>query len=340
MKLRRASTIELAKIDWLWKGRLPRGALSVVEGDPGVSKSTLIVELAARISRGDNWPDGMEGSEGSSIIFNAEDAEGSVIVPRLIAAGADLEKVEVDTDKEKPFTIPESIPELRKDIEERDVRFISFDPFESFLSAKVDHKSNHHIRQGIRCLEQMAQETNCSVVIVRHLTKDTSKSAIYRGNGSIGIVGASRGAILVSKDPSDSSRIIMVNHKSSWSAQSPGLVYRLEQIVVSDGKMDVETSKVVWTGDQLAIQADDILAQTMEVGSGVAARDAAGFLREELSAGPKDFVELAKAAQKYGLDRVVLFQTSRLMGIRRERDGDRFLWSLPMDNSEVEALMR
>lgn len=344
MKLKKASEIKISEIDWLWKGRLPRGALSIIEGDPGVSKSTLIAEISARISNGENWPDGEDCCGGSSIIFNAEDPPGAIILPRLMAAGANLEKVQIVVPGENPdepsFMIPDHVPALRKAIEDQDIRLISFDPFESFLSAKVDHKSNHHIRQGIRCLEQMAQGTNCSVVIVRHLTKDTTKSAIYRGNGSIGIVGAARGAILVSKDPSDSSRIIMVNYKSSWSAQSPGLVYKLNQVVVGTSELSVETSKISWTGDQLALQADDVLAQTVEISGGISARGAADFLREQLSSGPKSFTALLKDGKKFGLDAVALFQVSKLMNIRREPSNSDFLWSLPVSNQEVEALMR
>lgn len=344
MRLKKASEMVLTEVKWLWPGKFPVGAISILEGDPGTSKSTLLATVAAHVSKGESWPTGEKCERGQCIIANAEDPPESIILPRLIAAGADLTQVHVIVPSEnddEQFTIPDHIPALKKAIENENVRLISFDPLESFLSGNVDNRNNQQVRRALRSLETLAQGTNCSIIIVRHLTKDTSKAAIYRGGGSIGIVGGARAAVLVSRDPGDNSKCLMIPHKTSWAPPgNQGMVYELENVKVSDGKIEVEIGKVKWTGESISIDANDLLAQQEEVGSAVAAKDAIQFVRDALAEGPKSSTQLFREAGRAGVDRSAVFQASKMLGCTREKIGDDYIWTLPGNNNEtIEALM-
>src|SRR5271168_5372432 len=137
MKLIKASLIDEKPLEWLWAGRVPIGQITLLEGDPGTAKSTLTVAMAAIVSTGGQWPDGAACALGEVIIANAEDPEEEVIKPRLVAAGADVEKCFCITPSEhdaQVFTIPDHVAALEDLVRKRSVRLIVFDPLEAFLS--------------------------------------------------------------------------------------------------------------------------------------------------------------------------------------------------------------
>lgn len=332
MRLKKASNLKLAQIEWLWKGRLPFGAVSIIEGDPGTSKSTLVATIAAHVSRGESWPDGESCPQGTAIICNAEDPEEEVILPRLLAAQANLEKVQIivpsSKDDVETFTIPDHVGALKKAIEEENIKMISFDPLEAFLSIKVNNISNHHIRHALRSLEQLAKQTCCAILVVRHLNKDSNKAAIYRGGGSIGIVGAARSAILVAKDPSNDQRCFMLPHKANWSSLRPAISYSTEDVEVTDGRLKVQTSQIKW-GGEVGITAEDLLAQITEVSDESGLKEAGLFLRQQLADGPKDSSELFELAEQVGVGRAKLFQGAKISGIIKRPENGKWIWALP-----------
>ena len=82
-------------VKWLWPGRIPLGKITVLDGDPGLGKSTLTLDLAALVTTGRPMPDGTPGIEGTVILLSAEDDPSDTIRPRLEAAGADLSRVQL-----------------------------------------------------------------------------------------------------------------------------------------------------------------------------------------------------------------------------------------------------
>src|SRR5882757_8706675 len=149
MKLVNASSLSLKAIDWLWYGRIPCGAVTLLEGDPGTGKSTVTCTFASHVSKGKDWPDGAPCPQGMVIIANAEDPEEEVLLPRLVAAKANLNFVSIIVPSEKGdsslFTIPDNVDNLKAAIIDNNVKLVVFDPLEAFLSVKVNNYSNHHI---------------------------------------------------------------------------------------------------------------------------------------------------------------------------------------------------
>ncbi|MDE2233243.1 MAG: AAA family ATPase [Patescibacteria group bacterium] len=340
MRLVRASEIEEKNLSWLWPGLIPLGQCCILEGDPGTAKSTLTLAIAAHVSTGSRWPDEATCPQGHVIIANAEDPEEEVIVPRLKVAGANLRHChimvpDIDSSVGDSFTIPDHVEKLERLITTWGVKLVVFDPIEAFLSASVDNYRNHHVRKALRTLEQLAKHLNCSVIFVRHLNKATDKAAIYRGGGSIGIIGAARAAISVGRDKADPSRCIMVPVKQNWTKIRGGMAFRPEERHYSTSEgVQITTSTIKWDGPVQA-SADDVITADTEPGASGSTEEAAMFIREALEKGPRSSNELFAWAKKAGIARKTIWRASRLMDIRKTRQDDGvnacWVWSLPSD---------
>src|SRR5262249_47866300 len=195
---------------------LPRGALVVLDGDPECGKSMLTVDVAARVSRGGDWPDGSPaGPPGQAILFAAEDARARVVRPRLLAAGADPNRVFVfgtPDSADRPPSLPRDLPEVAALVELVTPDLLVFDPLPYFLSGGV---SMSIVRSVLGALAELAARQDVTIVLVRHLTKRRGMKALYRGLGAIGIVGAARAGLLTARDPADASRFVLTPTKSN-----------------------------------------------------------------------------------------------------------------------------
>lgn len=339
MKLVNASDLSLKSINWIWPGRIPSQCVTLLEGDPGCGKSTITCTFASHISRGKDWPDGEPCPQGHVIIANAEDPEEEVLLPRLVAAKASLDNVSIIVPSHKGnddiFTIPDSVADLKKTICSWNVKLVIFDPLEAFLSTKVNNYSNHHVRHALRSLENLAKECNCAIVIVRHLNKDSGKAAIYRGGGSIGIIGAARAGILVSKDPANKERCLMVPNKGNWSALKEGLAYKTvtTELVGPNGEA-ISTSRIVWDGET-SLGANDVLAATSDLVEASNLDDAANFLRNCLKDGPKFSGLIFEEAAAQGLGKKTIYDAAKMIDVLKSPEGEgkqlRWIWTLPAD---------
>src|SRR6516225_307099 len=192
--------VEREPVRWLWPHRIPLGKLTVVEGDPAVGKSTVVYDLAARYSSGAEWPDGQQGGgEGRVVLLSAEDDAADTIVPRLMAAGADLSRIclwdravvwDEDGQRSVPIVFPDHLPYLHGQVRSFEARLVIVDVLVAYLSAQVDSHKDQSVRVLLSRMSDLAAATGAAIVLVRHLNKGGSGPAIYRGGGSIGIIGA------------------------------------------------------------------------------------------------------------------------------------------------------
>ncbi len=205
------SDVKPERVSWLWPGRLPLGKLTVLDGDPGKGKSTLSLDLSARLTRGDIMPDGSGGGfPAGVVILSGEDGLADTIVPRLIAAGADLSRVvalascpDSEGDGEHPPVLPDDLPTIRAAIARVGAKLAIIDPLMAYLSDGTNSHKDQDIRRVLFRVAALAEETGAAVLVVRHLNKATGGVALYRGGGSIGIIGAARSGLLVAADPDD-----------------------------------------------------------------------------------------------------------------------------------------
>ena len=203
-----ASDVEPEKVCWFWQRRMPLGKLTVLDGDPGAGKSTICLDVAARASTGRAMPDGTPGVEGGAVILSAEDGAADTIVPRLGLAGADLTRIlllqNLETNEgPRPVILPDDLDEVRVAIHRVGAVLVVVDPLMAMLTGAVDAHRDQDVRRALLPLANLAEETGVAIVVVRHLIKGMGSNPLYRGGGSIGIIGAARSGLLVMLDPED-----------------------------------------------------------------------------------------------------------------------------------------
>lgn len=251
------SEVEPEHVEWLWEGRIPYGKVSIIDGDPGQGKSALTTDLCARISVGRGWPDGGECEAGGAIICSAEDGVADTIRPRLDAAGGNPSKVlafstmPCGEGSERMLEFPADLDLIRQAIERVEARLLIVDPISAFLPPDVDMHKDQHVRRALSPLAKMAEDTGVAVVAVRHLNKGNG-SALYRGGGSIGIIGAARSGMIVGPHPEDDELIVLAPTKNNLAASAASLSFSLQE--AANGSVRVE-----WRGET-PLAADTILA--------------------------------------------------------------------------------
>jgi len=300
----RASKVMPERVRWLWSGRIPLGKLTVLDGDPGLGKSTITLDLGARITTGSPLP-GSEDRFGPTnvVLLSAEDGVADTIRPRLEAAGADLERVVIvdhvtDTDGARPVELPTDLDRIRELVRAERAALVVVDPLMAFLTGDVNSNRDQDVRRVMHQLKLVAEKTGAAVLVLRHLNKavNLGGSALYRGGGSIGIIGAARSGLLVAPDPDDEGdlgRRILAVSKSNLAAKAESLAYS----IVGDELYDV--AKVVWGGTSNRM-AEQLLGRAAERPSPEQDR-AEAFLVHALANGPRRAADLREQAESKGL---------------------------------------
>ncbi len=332
IRLARMADIEREQLRWMWVARIPRGKVTLLDGDPGLGKSLLTCATAAAVTRG--CP--MRGDEGarepaSVIMLSAEDGAGDTIRPRLEAADADLDRVLVlAPDAEHVPTIPGDVAELGRHVTERQAALVVIDPLMAWLGGEINSHRDQDVRRAMAALARMAAATGAAIVVVRHLNKAAGGSPLYRGGGSIGIAGAARSVLLVAADREDESLRHVAPVKSNLGPPAPTLTYR---VIAPDG-----VPVIGWVDGGPGPSAHELLA-TEAPRRGQRRQDATEWLRAELAAGPRSRAEIAAAAGGAGIAARTLRRAADDLGVVSRPGGyqTEWSWSLP---AEVASLGR
>src|SRR5262245_6979461 len=217
-----------ADVSWLWRPYVARGKLTLLDGDPGCGKSLVTIDLAARLTRGLPFPDGSApATPCAALILSVEDDPADTIRPRLIAAGADLDRVFVPAAEGRMPELPRDLRRLEGQIRELGVGLVVLDSLTTLLPSRLATGPAAAVRRVIAPIIHLAVRTNVAVVLVRHLTKKNLGRAVYRGLGSIGISGLARTVLLAGPHPSDQSARALTVLKSNLIAAPAPLGYRL-----------------------------------------------------------------------------------------------------------------
>ena len=337
-----AAEISPEKIEWLWRGRLARGKHTCIAGEPGTGKSQLSIAMIAIVTTGGEWPCA-EGQAplGSVIILSAEDGAADTIVPRLMAASADLERVHVvsavrHTDgSRRSLSLQHDLDLLEKKIAEvGDVVLVVVDPVSSYLG-KTDSHKNSEVRGVLEPLSEMAERTRVAILSVTHFSKAGSNSttrALHRFIGSIAFTGAPRAAFAVIEDAEDTSRRLFLHAKNNLVQAPQGLAFRLEQCLVGN---DILASRIFWDAEPVAITANEALAaEAAGSETRTAKADAMEFLQAALAGGQIPAADVKRMAREHGLTDKAIRSAREALGVKVTRNGfgpgSRSLWSLPV----------
>jgi hypothetical protein len=333
----RLSDVAPEPLRWLWPGRIPAGKITLLDGDPGLGKSTLLCELAARISRGEPLPgagaDAAPPGPRGVLLFSAEDDVFDTIRPRIDAAGGDPQRIAAfvavpdGTDTGRPFALPHDLPILEAVVGRLDVALVIIDPLVAFLRPGVSATSDQQVRHALGALKAAAERTGAAIVVVRHLNKSAGANPLYRGAGSIGIIAAARAGLLLAADPDDPERRILALTKGNLARSAPALAFRLEDVP------GATVARVVWDGESPWTATQLLQTQIADDGDETrsAVDDARAWLRQTLEAGPRPAAELRHEAAAHGIGEKTLYTARKREGITAYKErvpNGRWFWLL------------
>jgi hypothetical protein len=346
------SEVEVENVDWLWQGYIPLGKMTIIDGDPGLGKSTAVLDIAARVSTGCEMPDGGPGIEPAGVvILSAEDGLADTIKPRLEVAGADCSKIVALTEIEtslivrsqipgmgseknseglRPPIIPDDLEIIAETIQHIEAKLLIVDPLMAFLSGDVASHRDQDVRRALHQVASLAEESGAAVLLIRHLNKSAGSNSTYRGGGSIGIIGAARSGLLVAKDPDDEERRIIAPVKTNLCKAPASLVFRLEDTG--------DVAKIVWEG--VSEHNANSLLVTPSDEEGSALNEAKEILKDTLSDGAISASEVLKEARSAGISERTLRTAKKQLNVRSFKDGmtGGWLWELPKIANVPNAL--
>jgi len=341
------------RLHWLWPGRVPLGKLTLLIGDPGLGKSFVTLDVAARVSRGQSLP-ALEGeapsvatAPGSVVLLSAEDDTLDTIYPRLAAAGADLNRIDVlkavhvqragdGAPLEALFSLHSDVALLENAIAERDnCRLVVIDPITAYLGRSDSHR-NSEMRALLAPLSELAARTGVAVLAVNHLNKMGQGPAIYRSMGSLAFAATARSVLAVMSDPHDSASRLLVSLKNNVSGTIAGMRFQVPDADPNSSESAMPT--IHWSTAPVTMTAEEIMAaatQTAECGP--ALEEACEWLRSALASDPQQAAELKRVAKADGIRERTLVRAKARLGVVARRTGfgldGAWVWSLPESDS-------
>jgi len=301
--------------------------VTILAGDGGRGKSTLMLDIAARVTTGRPMPDEEKGFRpGAVIVFSAEDHLRSVLVPRLELAGADrrlvleLKASTVEGGERELVIEPGDLDLIEKAIQKESVSLVIFDPMVAFVASDTDLHRNQDARRVLGRLHGVAERTGCAIVGIHHFNRGIHRYAVNRLTGSAGIANASRSVLVVGPDPDDEDRMVLALAKHNLAPRGvPSLGYRLVPTENPDHP------RIEW-GAVIAISANDLLAVPPDPDERCKLAQGREYLRKALArvwVPEKDLERDAPCSER------TLREAKRIEGVLSKRADGRWLWGLP-----------
>ena len=256
LKLINMETVKVEQIEWLLYPFIPFGKVTIIQGDPGEGKTTMVLQIIAKLTRGesilpadstkdkrtdDDNEDGVVDkvnirNNASSyhletpvnvIYQTAEDGLGDTIKPRLLAAGADCTKVMVIDDSEQPLTMADV--RLEEAIVQTKAKMVVLDPIQGFLGAEVDMHRANEIRPLMKRIAVLAEKYHCAIILIGHMNKNSNGKSSYRGLGSIDFQAAARSVLIVGRIKDEPEVRVVYHTKSSLAPEGKAIAFRLDK---------------------------------------------------------------------------------------------------------------
>ena len=310
------------EVEWLWYPYIPYGKITIVEGDPGEGKTTLVLKLAAAMSRGLPLPcDDDREREPIHIIYQtAEDGIDDTIKPRLEKAGADCSMIRVIDETEKELSMTDD--RLEQAIVETGARLVILDPIQAYIGAKIDMHRANEIRPVLKHLGMIAEKYNCAIVLIGHMNKAAGSKSTYRGLGSLDIQATARSVLLVARLRDKSNIRIMAHDKSSLAPTGDSIGFEM-----------TEDSGMICIGPY-DITIDELLSGNE--GRGKKKLDIAENFIKEYFGSSKEIIsnDILQEAARRGIKRNTLLSAKKKLGITsgkgKAEDGTSYwTWLLP-----------
>ncbi len=319
LKLLTMSDIPAEEVRWFWYPYLPRGKITIVQGDPGEGKTTFVLALAALLTRGLPMPGSAGMEPPMNIIYQtAEDGLADTVKPRLTSLGADCSRVQVIDESERGLTLSDR--RLAQAIQETGAGLLVLDPIQAYLGDGVDMHRANEVRPIFKRLGQLAEQSGCAILLVGHMNKMQGVKSAYRGLGSIDFRAAARSVLLVGRSKDDPDTRVVVHDKSSLAPEGASILFSLDS-----------EQGFSWSGF-CDTTASDLLSGS---GSGITKTEQAErLLVELLKDGEVSSEELLRQSTALGISERTLKIAKQNRGVVSVRKGDRWYSKLPDTRQE------
>lgn len=323
LKLINMEQVEVEKIDWLLYPFIPFGKVTIVQGDPGEGKTTMVLQIIAKLTKGEAvLPSGSDEPaleaktvdlEPVNVIYQtAEDGLGDTIKPRLLSAGADCSRVMVIDDNDQALTMMDA--RLEEAIIKTKARLVVLDPIQGFLGAAVDMHRANEIRPLMKRVAVLAEKYHCAIILIGHMNKNSNGKSSYRGLGSIDFQAAARSVLIVGRIKDEPEIRVVCHVKSSLAPEGKSIAFRLDK-----------DTGFEWIGEY-DISADDLLSGDNR---GQKIHEAKEFLKEILVSGSVAQTKVAEEAESRGIKKRTLWNAKKELEIESVKIGNQWFWMLP-----------
>ena len=323
LKLINMEQVEIEKIGWLLYPFIPFGKVTIVQGDPGEGKTTMVLQIIAKLTKGEAvLPSNSDESaleektmdlEPVNVIYQtAEDGLGDTIKPRLLSAGADCSRVMVIDDNDQALTMMDA--RLEEAIIQTKARLVVLDPIQGFLGTDVDMHRANEIRPLMKRVAVLAEKYHCAIILIGHMNKNSNGKSSYRGLGSIDFQAAARSVLIVGRIKNEPEIRVVCHVKSSLAPEGKSIAFRLDK-----------DTGFEWIGEY-DISADDLLSGDNR---GQKIHEAKEFLKEILVSGSVAQTKVAEEAESRGIKKKTLWNAKKELEIESVKIGNQWFWMLP-----------
>ena len=318
LKMIKMSDIEAQEIEWLWYPYIAYGKLAIVQGDPGDGKTTLILNLAAKLTKGEGLDENMKVMEPMNVIYQtAEDGLADTVKPRLLQAGADCEKVLVIDESEKSLSMLDE--RIEEALIKTGARVLILDPIQAYLGSGTDMNRANEVRNMTKRLAALAEKYKCAIILIGHMNKAAGNKAAYRGMGSIDFYAVARSVLLVGRVEGEPNIRAMVQIKNNLAEFGHAKAFRLSE------------EGFRWLGDY-EITADEVLGgYAPRINKLEQAKDLLRELSKELEKVESN--SIYDMAKEQNISKRTLENAKREMGIRAKRENGSWYW--PLDREKL-----
>ena len=313
LKMIRMSEVQSQEIEWLWYPFIPYGKLTIIQGDPGDGKTTMVLNLAAKLSKGEALDENMKVTEPVNVIYQtAEDGLADTVKPRLELAGADCERIIVIDESDKSLSMVDE--RLEQAIVRTGARLLILDPIQAYLGGGMDMNRANEARDMTKKLGALAEKTKCAIILIGHMNKASGNKAAYRGMGSIDFFAVARSVLLVGRVEGESNTRAVVQIKNNLAAFGHPKAFALSE----DG--------FKWLGDY-EITVDEVLGGiTPKANKMEQAKQMLRELAEKQSAVLSN--EIFDRANELGISKRTLENAKKELGVQTRKINNAWYWEL------------
>ena len=313
LKMIRMSEVQSQEIEWLWYPFIPYGKLTIIQGDPGDGKTTMVLNLAAKLSKGEALDENMKVTEPVNVIYQtAEDGLADTVKPRLELAGADCERIIVIDESDKSRSMVDE--RLEQAIVRTGARLLILDPIQAYLGGGMDMNRANEARDMTKKLGALAEKTKCAIILIGHMNKASGNKAAYRGMGSIDFFAVARSVLLVGRVEGESNTRAVVQIKNNLAAFGHPKAFALSE----DG--------FKWLGDY-EITVDEVLGGiTPKANKMEQAKQMLRELAETQSAVLSN--EIFDRANELGISKRTLENAKKELGVQTRKINNAWYWEL------------